>query len=92
MQSGHAFDAATLARARMPLDRTEDVTMAHIGSNVGVLVGSALLAVALAACASPGAGANADPARSAENQKKQSELKGMEAVGQRNDIDKPFKK
>ena len=57
---------------------------------VGVAAGTALIALALAACASTGS-TSADPARSAENQKKQGELQRMEAAGQRNDIDPPLK-
>ena len=56
-----------------------------------LLASTALLALTLAACASTGPGAaSADPAKSAQNQKKQADLQGMEAVGQRND-DTPLK-
>lgn len=58
--------------------------MARIGNDFGVLVSAVLLALTLAACASTGSGTtSADPAKSAENQKKQAELQQMEAVGQR---------
>lgn len=66
--------------------------MTGIRNESAARISAALLAMLLAACTSPGPSAtSADSARSAENQKKQSELKGMEAAGQRNDIDKPFK-
>ena len=66
--------------------------MTGIHNESAARISAALLALLLAACTSTGPGATgADSAASTENQKKQSELKGMEAVGQRNDIDKPLK-
>ena len=65
--------------------------MTRIHNESAATISTALLALLLAACTSTGPGATNGSARSAENQKKQTELKGMEAVGQRNDIDKPLK-
>ena len=48
----------------------------------------ALCCAAIAACATPQSGA----AAGSTNQVKQEELGQMEGAGQRNDIDKPFKK
>jgi len=65
--------------------------MTRIRNHRAVLVGTALFALTLAGCASTGPGmTSADPAKSAQNQKKQADLQGMEAVGQRND-DRPLK-
>ena len=55
-------------------------------------ISTTLLAMVLAACTSAGPGmTSADSAKSAGNQKKQSELQQMESAGQRNDIDAPLK-
>ena len=68
-----------------------EVPMTRFRNHSAVLVGTALLALTLAACAPTGSGmTSAEPAKSAENQKKQADLQGMEAVGQRNS-DQPFK-
>ena len=68
----------------MRIDRSEDVKMTRTGKSSPILVSAVLFALILPACAPTAPGmTSADPARSAQNQKKQAELQKMEKEGQR---------